>query len=117
MEDARLADTARRVNRARLADFVNERVRFVGEVSSVSGSTVTLESPDGGEVKCVLTSDPPSCKYIEVTALVQPDLTLQQVDFLQDLGNSLNMGLVNDGINLSFHPQLRQLFKTDQAAV
>eukprot|EP00923_Selenidium_pygospionis_P012770 GHVN01021843.1.p1 GENE.GHVN01021843.1~~GHVN01021843.1.p1 ORF type:complete len:113 (+),score=27.96 GHVN01021843.1:64-402(+) len=102
-----LRKTARRVNRSRLSEYVGDTVRFVGRVKEVDGSLLSLEAPDGGDVSCHITSEAPESKYVEVTAVVQPDCSLQQVDFLIELGNNLNLQLVNDAINLTFHPQIR----------
>lgn len=95
------------MNRGRLSEFVNETVRFIGRVTEVSGVNLTLEAPDGGEVMCSITSDVPTAKFVEVVAMVLPDGSLQQTDFLFELGDNINMQLVNDAINLSFHPQIR----------
>ncbi|KAL7067046.1 hypothetical protein ACR3K2_26080 [Cryptosporidium serpentis] len=108
-------ECARRINKAELPKFINKQIRFVGRVLSVDGDTATFEAPDGGTVKCKVMSPPPSM-FVEVIAQVMPDLTLTQTDFMFDLGNSLNMELVNESIKLSLHPQLREYWepKTSQ---
>ncbi|OII74305.1 replication protein A3 [Cryptosporidium ubiquitum] len=96
-----------RVNKGELHNFINKQVRFVGKVVSIEGEIAILEAPDGGTVKCKTVSPPPST-YVEVIAQVMPDLSLTQTDFMFDLGDSLNMDLVNESIKISFHPKLRQ---------
>ncbi|KAF7458710.1 putative replication factor A protein 3 domain-containing protein [Cryptosporidium felis] len=99
-----------RVNKEELPNFVNKQVRFVGKVVSIEGENVILEAPDGGTVNCKTISPPPGT-FVEVIAQVMPDLTLKQTDFMFDLGNSLNMNLVNESIKMSFHPKLRQYWE------
>lgn len=95
------------MNREELHNFINKQVRFVGKVVSIEGEITILEAPDGGTVRCKTVSPPPST-YVEVIAQVMPDLSLTQTDFMFDLGDSLNMDLVNESIKISFHPKLKQ---------
>eukprot|EP00922_Rhytidocystis_sp_ex-Travisia-forbesii_P068132 GHVS01101459.1.p1 GENE.GHVS01101459.1~~GHVS01101459.1.p1 ORF type:complete len:123 (+),score=23.34 GHVS01101459.1:249-617(+) len=113
MDEHQSASCSRRINRARLSEFVGQKVRFLGRVESLQGDTVLLEAPDGGEVRCVLSGPDqhPSSLIVEVIGEVQKDLTLKQTSFLFNLGDELDLQAVNESINVTFHPQFVQFFE------
>eukprot|EP00922_Rhytidocystis_sp_ex-Travisia-forbesii_P068116 GHVS01101439.1.p1 GENE.GHVS01101439.1~~GHVS01101439.1.p1 ORF type:complete len:172 (+),score=25.76 GHVS01101439.1:299-814(+) len=91
MAEHHAASCSRRINRTRMPEFVGQLVRFVGRVESVEEDILTLEAPDGGEVRCVLSglAQRPSSLIVEVIGEVQNDLTLKQTSFLFNLGDEL----------------------------
>eukprot|EP00922_Rhytidocystis_sp_ex-Travisia-forbesii_P010729 GHVS01015716.1.p1 GENE.GHVS01015716.1~~GHVS01015716.1.p1 ORF type:complete len:141 (+),score=17.84 GHVS01015716.1:62-424(+) len=103
------ASCSRRINRARMPEFVGQLVRFIGRVDSVEGDTLLLEAPDGGEVRCLLSGadQKPSSLIVEVIGEVQEDLTLRQTSFLFNL----DLQAVNESINVTFHPQFVHFFE------
>eukprot|EP00922_Rhytidocystis_sp_ex-Travisia-forbesii_P068124 GHVS01101451.1.p1 GENE.GHVS01101451.1~~GHVS01101451.1.p1 ORF type:complete len:141 (+),score=33.12 GHVS01101451.1:229-651(+) len=131
MSDHQAASTSRRINKARLPEFVGQLVRFLGRVESVQGDTLVLEAPDGkqklnqrkgieemgqkrgGEVKCLLSGpdQQPNSLIVEVIGEVQKDLSLRQTSFLFNLGDELDLQAVNESINVTFHPQFVQFFE------
>eukprot|EP00922_Rhytidocystis_sp_ex-Travisia-forbesii_P068113 GHVS01101433.1.p1 GENE.GHVS01101433.1~~GHVS01101433.1.p1 ORF type:complete len:119 (+),score=17.29 GHVS01101433.1:111-467(+) len=113
MAEHHAASCSRRINRTRMPEFVGQLVRFVGRVESVEEDILTLEAPDGGEVRCVLSglAQRPSSLIVEVIGEVQNDLTLKQTSFLFNLGDELDLQAVNESINVTFHPQFVQFFE------
>lgn len=104
---------ARRINKARIADFAGRgTIRFVGKVESYENSCLTLAAPDGGEVLCKLQENvpPPKSKFIEVIAEAHEDGSILQTGFMFELGNDIELDTVNNVINLTFHPAFRSFF-------
>ncbi|KAL8273031.1 hypothetical protein Esti_003084 [Eimeria stiedai] len=72
------AQRRRRVPYGRLADFVGKRVRLVGRIKEAEEDAVVLGVSGGKSVRCFMQGAPPSCRYVEVVATVQDDLTVKQ---------------------------------------
>lgn len=112
--------SACRLNHTNLPRNVGREVRLLGEVrktvppSGTSEGSIIIAAPDGHEVTCVLHQSPPHCKYVEVFAKVQPNLSLKQSGPLIEMGDNVDMKMFYEAICLTEHPQLREHFHLDE---
>ncbi|XP_026193801.1 uncharacterized protein LOC113147423 [Cyclospora cayetanensis] len=106
---------SRRVPYGRLCDFVGRRIRFVGKIKEAEDDAIIIEASEGRCVKCFFREPPPPCRYVEVVATVQEDLTVKQEDTDQTipLGDNIDMELVDAATAATFHPQFNHLFEAE----
>ncbi|CDJ32293.1 replication factor A protein 3 domain-containing protein, putative [Eimeria mitis] len=106
---------ARRVPYGRIGDFVGKRIRFIGRIKEAEEDAIILEASEGKCVKCFLRGTPPPCRYVEVVATVQDDLTIKQGEHDQTipLGDNLDIELADAATTATFHPQFSQMFEAE----
>ncbi|CDJ69650.1 replication factor A protein 3 domain-containing protein, putative [Eimeria necatrix] len=112
MEDYK---AARRVPYGRLGDFIGRRIRFIGRIKEAEEDALILEASEGKCVKCFLRDSPPACRYVEVVATVQEDLTIRQGEHDQTipLGDNIDIELADAATAATFHPQFSHLFDSE----
>ncbi|KZT04510.1 replication factor A protein 3 [Laetiporus sulphureus 93-53] len=105
-----------RVNAARMQSYIGRIVRLMGRVvragPEIPGQepTAILEASDKGEVVVILNSmsDSPSTTinsaYVEIVGSVQDERTIKMMTCI-NLGNELDMDLVNDVVELWHDPR------------
>ncbi|KAJ7940650.1 replication factor A protein 3 [Mycena leptocephala] len=97
--------TSTRVNSSLLPRFVGKTVRLVCRPLKLTAAGWTVQACDGGEVTVTLLSDQLSPdEYFEVIGSVTNATTIKMFRCM-DLGNDLDMALVNDTINLMHDPR------------
>ncbi|OEH77017.1 hypothetical protein cyc_01881 [Cyclospora cayetanensis] len=101
---------SRRVPYGRLCDFVGRRIRFVGKIKEAEDDAIIIEASEGRCVKCFFREPPPPCRYVEVVATVQEDLTVKQ----EDTDQTIPLG---DNIEVTTPPcfLLQAVFRTAAA--
>ncbi|KAJ6547552.1 hypothetical protein B0H19DRAFT_953877 [Mycena capillaripes] len=94
-----------RVNSALLPRFVGKAIRLTCRPSKLTAAGWTVLACDGGEVTVTLLSDQLSPDaYFEVIGTVLNPTTIKMHRNV-NLGNDLDMDLVNDTINLMHDPR------------
>ncbi|TFK73508.1 replication factor A protein 3 [Pluteus cervinus] len=96
-----------RVNSARLADYQGQMVRLACRVGKLSDGNATVVAADGGEVSILIGRLPVleiSDHFIEVIGKVENATTIRMLN-LVNLGNELDLGLVNDTIEFIHDPK------------
>jgi len=98
-----------RVNAARLSEYIGRHVRLACKVLKMNENRATVQASDGGQVNLQLSTI--SLKktanmdsYVEVVGRVIDANTMQMLAFL-NLGDDLDMKLVNDTIELIHDPR------------
>ncbi|EKM60258.1 uncharacterized protein PHACADRAFT_246128 [Phanerochaete carnosa HHB-10118-sp] len=102
-----------RVNSARMPDFQGQVVRLTGKVLRLSDASneAVLQASDGGEVRVVLSNLNPTLMtdaYVEVVGKVAGNDELRALATI-DLGNELDMGLVNYVVERYHDPRFASL--------
>jgi len=100
---------APRVNAARLADYIGRPVRLVCKVLKAQGDTAIAQASDGGEVQIRLTKEAEmSTPYIEVIGTVVDPTTVKTMMCI-NLGDEIDMNLVNDVVELYHDPRFAKM--------
>ncbi|KIY50970.1 replication factor A protein 3 [Fistulina hepatica ATCC 64428] len=109
-----MSSYAPRVNSKRMQSFRAKPVRLICKIENISGSSATVTTSDGGEVAVKLTPDfgMEQGPYLEIIGNVVDDTTLKMMTFM-NMGQDLDMKLVDDAIELSFSPTYRSMFHPD----
>ncbi|KAL8424653.1 hypothetical protein Efla_006438 [Eimeria flavescens] len=102
-----------RVPYGRLGDFVGQKIRFVGRIREAEQDALILEGSGGMCVKCFLQGVPPACRFVEVVATVQEDLTIKQEagDQTVPLGDAIDLQTADAATAATFHPHFSPLFE------
>ncbi|PCH35192.1 replication factor A protein 3 [Wolfiporia cocos MD-104 SS10] len=99
-----------RVNAARIGDYIGRTVRLTGKIVKTEHDTLILQASDGGEVQVRLLRDADvGSPYIEVIGSVLDASTLKMQAFI-NLGENLDMKLVNDVVELWHDPRFSKMF-------
>ncbi|CRH01505.1 replication factor A protein 3, putative [Plasmodium relictum] len=104
---------APRVNKKYLKNFHNKNVRIVGKILKRDANELTLQTPDNGEIKCLLNENQivdSLDQYIEVLGRVNEDETLSDIVYIQNGGNNLNLNEINNLINITFLQEFEEIF-------
>ncbi|KAF8817062.1 replication factor A protein 3 [Phlegmacium glaucopus] len=98
-------DLSTRVNAARLPEYIGRHVRLACKVLKLNGDRATVEASDGGQVNVKLSAAANIVdSYVEVVGRVV-DATTVQMHVCINLGDNLDMKLVNDTIELIHDPR------------
>lgn len=104
-----MAEIAPRVNSARLGQYVSRTVRLTCKTLKVQGDTAVVQASDGGEVQVRLLREANmTTAYIEVIGSVIDASTIRMMACI-DLGNELDMKLVNDVVELWHDPRFAKM--------
>ncbi|TFY68009.1 hypothetical protein EVJ58_g1279 [Rhodofomes roseus] len=98
-----------RVNAARLGDFIGRTVRLTCKVVRSQGETAIVQAPDGGELSVRVARDVSlAVPYIEIIGTVVDAATVKMLACI-DLGDELDMDLVNDAVELWHDPRFANI--------
>ncbi|EMD35445.1 hypothetical protein CERSUDRAFT_116205 [Gelatoporia subvermispora B] len=99
-----------RINSARLTDYIGRSVRLTCKALAVNGDTAKVQASDGGEIIARLLPDVDiTSQYIEIIGTVQDPSTIKMQACI-DLGDNLDMKLVNDVVEFSHDPRFSNMF-------
>ncbi|KAF8342579.1 replication factor A protein 3 [Cantharellus anzutake] len=96
-----------RINSAMMGKFLGKTVRLPGRVIKHQDELLRVQATDLGEVEVKLIRDTKlPDTYVEVIGTVLSDTTIK-MKFISDMGDKINMEMVNGLIEASFqHPQI-----------
>ena len=86
-----MTNTTPRVNSGLMGRFVGKRVKLVGQVAGINGSTVTLKAADQGTIEVHLSASAPTDQFVEFEGLVESPNVLREethVGFGNSFGES-----------------------------
>ncbi|KAL6300385.1 replication factor A protein 3 [Sparassis latifolia] len=99
-----------RVNSARLADHIKQTVRLTCKTLKFKGDTAIVQASDGGEVEIKLLREANMTKqYVEVIGQVVDASTIRMMSCI-NLGDELDMNLVNDVVEVWHDPKFSRMF-------
>ncbi|KZT69974.1 replication factor A protein 3 [Daedalea quercina L-15889] len=98
-----------RVNAARLGKYIGRTIRLTCKVVRSQGDTAIVQASDGGEVSVRLTQGTHlDGSFVEVIGTVNDAATVKMLACI-NLGNDLDMDLVNDVVELWHDPRFAKL--------
>ncbi|KAJ9116668.1 hypothetical protein QFC20_000602 [Naganishia adeliensis] len=95
----------RRVNSARLGEYVGTTVRLTAEVKRMEGDTAVVIASDGGEIQIQLHREANlATKFCEIIGRVNEDLSVK-VLWSMNMGDDLDLSIVDKVVELSHGPK------------
>ncbi|KAF9442966.1 replication factor A protein 3 [Macrolepiota fuliginosa MF-IS2] len=99
-----------RVNSARLPNFVGKTVRLPCKVVSFNGPNAIVEASDGGQTTIVLSAGSDiQDTFVEVVGTVVDSTTIKMMVGV-NMGDKLDLKLVNDTIEMMHDPRFQKIF-------
>ncbi|KAL4426964.1 hypothetical protein ABPG77_009525 [Micractinium sp. CCAP 211/92] len=98
-----------RVNAQLMGEFVGKKVRLVGRVDGVEGSSMRLRTSDDGTVTVNLQGVAPQCQIVEVEGVVNSPNTITE-ESTCSLTDNFDMSNYNELCKLANSPQYRHMF-------
>ncbi|TDL18771.1 replication factor A protein 3 [Rickenella mellea] len=99
-----------RVNSARLPNYLGQTVRLTCKILKLQGDRTIVQASDGGEVAVIQLSGKSALDpYVEIVGRVEDAQTIKAMTSI-NMGDNLDMKLVNDCVELTHDPRFASMF-------